>query len=190
MAMDRESPARPYAASGIHLRGPCARAIGYGGLISGTGSSSARSTARKLKRVLPKAGAGRRPKPTLQHARVLGGNILDSFARLQRAFDPEQPQKRRNRATIMERATVLSSSFEQSHSIRSRTKSFHIRGGVMLYIAIGVLLLLVLAGAGLYVRRDQSRAVVSTSEWVRLMRKNDMRNDRATKTRAIKSSSS
>ena len=60
----------------------------------------------------------------------------------------------------------------------------------MLYIAIGVLLLLALAGAGLYVRRDQSRAVISTSEWVRLMRKNDMRNDRATKTKAIRSRSS
>jgi hypothetical protein len=57
----------------------------------------------------------------------------------------------------------------------------------MLYVVIGVLLLLVLAGAGLYVRYDQSRAVISTSEWVRLMRKNDMRNDRATKAKANKS---
>ena len=58
---------------------------------------------------------------------------------------------------------------------------------VKLNIAIGVLLLLVLTGAGLYVRYDQSRAVISTSEWVRLMRKNDMRNDRATKAKANKS---
>ena len=57
----------------------------------------------------------------------------------------------------------------------------------MLYVVIGVLLLLVLAGAGLYIKYDQSRAVISTSEWVRLMRKNDMRNDRATKAEANKS---
>ena len=60
----------------------------------------------------------------------------------------------------------------------------------MLYIAFGVLLFLALAGAGLYVRRDQSRAVISTSEWARLMRKNDMRNNRSTKAKAIKSRSS
>ena len=90
----------------------------------------------------------------------------------------------------MGRATILRFSFEQSHGIRIRTKSFHLRGDCMLYVAIGVLLLLVLAGAGLYVRRDQSRAVISNSEWVILMRKNDMRNDRAMKAKAIKSRSS
>ena len=57
----------------------------------------------------------------------------------------------------------------------------------MLYVAFGVLMLLVLAGAGLYVKYDQSRAVISTSEWVRLMRKNNIRYDRAARTKANKS---
>lgn len=85
----------------------------------------------------------------------------------------------------MGRATILRFFFEQPGR-----NCFIFVEVVMLYIAIGVLLLLALAGAGLYVRRDQSRAVISTSEWVRLMRKNDMRNDRATKTKAIRSRSS
>ena len=87
----------------------------------------------------------------------------------------------------MERATILRFSFEERHKIR-RNRFIFVEV-VMLYVAIGVLLLLVLAGAGLYVRRDQSRAVISTSEWVRLMRKNDMRNDRVMKAKQIKSRS-
>lgn len=44
-----------------------------------------------------------------------------------------------------------------------------------------------LAGAGLYAKYDQSRAVISTSEWVRLMRKNNIRYDRTTRTKGNKS---
>ena len=55
-----------------------------------------------------------------------------------------------------------------------------------MHVALGVLILLVLAGTGLYVKYDQSRAVISTSEWVKLMRKNDIPFARAKKARAAK----
>jgi hypothetical protein len=49
---------------------------------------------------------------------------------------------------------------------------------------IGVAILVVLLCACLYVRHDRSRAVISTTEWIRLMRKNDIQNDRATNAKA------
>jgi hypothetical protein len=58
---------------------------------------------------------------------------------------------------------------------------------VMVHAAIGVAILLVPVCVGLYFKHHRSRNVVSTTEWVRLMRKNDLRFDRATKARAIKS---
>jgi hypothetical protein len=57
----------------------------------------------------------------------------------------------------------------------------------MVRAAIGVAILLVPVCVGLYFKRHRSNDVVSTTEWVRLMRKNDSRIDRATRARAIKS---
>jgi hypothetical protein len=50
----------------------------------------------------------------------------------------------------------------------------------VVYAAIGVAILAVLLCAGLYLRHNRSRAVISTTEWVRLMRKNDIQYDRTT----------
>jgi hypothetical protein len=47
------------------------------------------------------------------------------------------------------------------------------------YAAIGVAILFVLLWAGVQVMRDRSRAVISTTEWVRLMRKNNIKYDQA-----------
>jgi hypothetical protein len=58
------------------------------------------------------------------------------------------------------------------------------------YAAIGVLILFALLCARLYVRHDRSRVAISTTEWVRLMRKNDILYDRETKARPGKPSSS
>jgi uncharacterized membrane protein len=55
------------------------------------------------------------------------------------------------------------------------------------YAAIGVALLCALLGTILYVRRDRSRAVISTTEWVRLMRINDVQFNRATNAKARES---
>ena len=51
----------------------------------------------------------------------------------------------------------------------------------MLRAAIGVAILLVAVCAGLSLKYYRSREVISTTEWVRLMRKNDLRFDRATR---------
>ena len=56
----------------------------------------------------------------------------------------------------------------------------------MVRAAIGVAILLVPVCVVLYFKRYRSSDVVSTTEWVRLMRENDSRIDRATRTRAIK----
>jgi hypothetical protein len=53
--------------------------------------------------------------------------------------------------------------------------------------AIGVAILLVPVCVGLYFKHHRSRDVVSTTEWVRLMRKNDIQYDRAKKRKATKS---
>jgi hypothetical protein len=58
------------------------------------------------------------------------------------------------------------------------------------YAAIGVLILFALLCARLYVRHDRSCAFISTTEWVRLMRKNDIQYDRATNAKPDKSGSS
>jgi hypothetical protein len=58
------------------------------------------------------------------------------------------------------------------------------------YVTIGAAILFTLLCVGFYVRRDRSRAVISTTEWVRLMRKNDIRYDRATNAKQGKSGSS
>ena len=58
------------------------------------------------------------------------------------------------------------------------------------YAAIGIAILFVLLCVGLYVRYDRSSAVISTTEWVRLMRKNDIKYGRAKSAKESKSSSS
>ena len=88
---------------------------------------------------------------------------------------------------MMGRAYVLLLSPAPGHGSKSGRNRLVCMEVVMLYVAFGVLMLLVLAGAGLYVKYDQSRAVISTSEWVRLMRKNNIRYDRGTRTKANKS---
>jgi hypothetical protein len=57
----------------------------------------------------------------------------------------------------------------------------------MMRAAICVAILLVPVCAGLYVKYYRPREVLSTTEWVRLMRKNDLQFDRATRARATKS---
>jgi hypothetical protein len=57
----------------------------------------------------------------------------------------------------------------------------------MVRLSIGVLILLVPVCAGLYVKYYRPPEVISTTEWIRLMRKNDLRFDRATKARTAKS---
>ena len=57
----------------------------------------------------------------------------------------------------------------------------------MVRVAIGVAILLIPVCAGLYAKYHRPSGVVSTTEWVRLMRKNNVQFDRATKARAIKS---
>jgi hypothetical protein len=52
------------------------------------------------------------------------------------------------------------------------------------YASVGVAFLFAILCAGLYVRQDRSRAVISTTEWVRLMRKNDVQHDRAASAKA------
>ena len=52
------------------------------------------------------------------------------------------------------------------------------------YAAIGVAFLFVLLCASLYLRQDRSRAVISTTEWIRLMRKNDVQYDQARNAKA------
>ena len=88
----------------------------------------------------------------------------------------------------MRRANILGISLEQRHRIRiRRERALICEEVVMVYAAIGVAILLVILCAGLYVNYDRSRAVISTTEWVRLMRKNDLQFDRATRARAAKS---
>jgi hypothetical protein len=60
----------------------------------------------------------------------------------------------------------------------------------MVHAAIGVAILLIPVCAGLYTKYLRRSGMVSTTEWVRLMRKNNVQFDRATKARAIKSSRS
>jgi hypothetical protein len=60
----------------------------------------------------------------------------------------------------------------------------------VVYAAIGVAMLFVLLWAGVQVMRDRSRAVISTTEWVRLMRKNNIKYDQATNAKREKSGSS
>ena len=86
----------------------------------------------------------------------------------------------------MGRAHILCLAFEQRHGSESGRNRFIYVEVVMVYVALGVLMLFMLAGAGFYVRYDRSRAVISTSEWVRLMRKNDIQFARAKKARATK----
>ncbi len=58
----------------------------------------------------------------------------------------------------------------------------------MLYTAIGVGVLLVLVPAGLYLRRhSRSRQNLSTTEWVKLMRENDLKIAAAGQSRTTKS---
>ena len=58
-------------------------------------------------------------------------------------------------------------------------------------IAVAVLFVLVaLVRAGLHFLYPRRRAVISTTEWVKLMRKNDLRFDRAARARAVKPSPS
>jgi hypothetical protein len=58
---------------------------------------------------------------------------------------------------------------------------------VMVRTAIGVAILLVPVCAWVYVKYYRPREVISTTEWVRLMRKNDLRFDHAKTARATKS---
>ena len=58
------------------------------------------------------------------------------------------------------------------------------------YAVIGVAILFVLLWAGVHVMHDRSRAVISTTEWVRLMRKNNIKYDRAKNAKPGKSGSS
>src|SRR5260370_12911029 len=90
---------------------------------------------------------------------------------------------RQSRVTIMGRATILRFPLSSVTGSESRRNRFIFVEVVMLYVAIGVLMFSCLRAPACTSRYDQSRAVISASEWVRLMRKNDMRNDRATKTR-------
>ena len=90
-----------------------------------------------------------------------------------------------------ERAYVLGLSFERRREIRIWLKcALNCEEVVMVRAAIGVAILLVPVCVGLYFKHHRSREVISTTEWVRLMRKNDLRFDRATKARAIKSRTS
>jgi hypothetical protein len=60
----------------------------------------------------------------------------------------------------------------------------------MVYAAIAVAVLLMLVAlvcAGLYVSHRWRRTVISTTEWVNLMRENDLQFDRAARARAAKS---
>ncbi len=58
------------------------------------------------------------------------------------------------------------------------------------YAAIGVAILLVVLCAAVYVSRVRSRAVISTTEWVRLMRKNNIKYDEAANAKPGKPGSS
>ena len=58
------------------------------------------------------------------------------------------------------------------------------------YAAIVVAISIVILCIGFYNRRDRDRGGISTTEWIRLMRKNDIRYDRATNARLRKSGSS
>jgi hypothetical protein len=116
-----------------------------------------------------------------------GGNIR-VFEMQQEALLPCSAECARAGATMNERAYVLGLSFERRHEIRIRREcALNCEEVVMVRIAIGVAILLVPVCAGLYVKFYRSREVISTTEWVRLMRKNDLRFDRATRARATKS---
>ena len=88
----------------------------------------------------------------------------------------------------MKKEPISGAFSEQRHRIRIRRERALNREEVfMVRAAIGVAILLVPVCAGLYVKYYRSREVISTTEWVRLMRKNDLRFDHATKARATRS---